>query len=117
MIAIESWQTALGKGEEVKYPYQAVLLLYGDKFSDVSQKLENATTVSALDQVVVDIEQLAKEFPPSFPNISELRFQTANKYLKFSDMLLKKRQSVSARNAMKKANELLQLVESGDFGG
>lgn len=117
VIAIESWQTALGKGEEVKYPYQAVLLLYGDKFSDVSQKLENATTVSALDQVVVDIEQLAKEFPPSFPNISELRFQTANKYLKFSDMLLKKRQSVSARNAMKKANELLQLVESGDFGG
>ncbi|HAS8399396.1 TPA: serine/threonine protein kinase [Vibrio vulnificus] len=117
VIAIDSWQKQPSNSDKVKYPSEAVIILYGDRLSEIYQNLEKAATVSALDQVVVDIEELAREFPMDIPNISDLRFQTANKYLKFSDMLLKKRQSVSARNAMKKANELLQQVDSTDFRG
>ncbi|HFQ5296030.1 TPA: serine/threonine-protein kinase [Vibrio vulnificus] len=117
VIAMEKWKQAEENGQQAVYPYDAAQVLYGHKFTSLHKKLENATTVNSLDQLVADIDNLAKDFPPNFPNISDLRFQTANKYLKFSDMLLRKRQSVSARNAMKKANELLQQVDSTDFRG
>ncbi|MDW2132663.1 hypothetical protein CGI85_10560, partial [Vibrio parahaemolyticus] len=64
-----------------------------------------------LDKLVKDVDKFSENFPVGFQDINDLRFQTADKYLQFSDILLNKRKTTSARRAMKKANDLMKQIE------
>ncbi|MBE3654092.1 hypothetical protein BOO92_11905 [Vibrio navarrensis] len=112
---MSAYLVARENGEELDYPQDAARVLYKNDFDGLYLRLEKASTTNNLDRLVVEIDKLASELPANFNDIAELRFQTANKYLQFSDILLKKRQANNARSAMKKANELLQQIDRGNL--
>ncbi|EMQ2877967.1 serine/threonine protein kinase [Vibrio navarrensis] len=112
---MSAYLVARENGEELDYPQDAARVLYKNDFDGLYLRLEKASTINNLDRLVVEIDKLASELPANFNDIAELRFQTANKYLQFSDILLKKRQANNARSAMKKANELLQQIDRGNL--
>ncbi|MDF4756143.1 serine/threonine protein kinase, partial [Vibrio parahaemolyticus] len=80
-------------------------------FENFYSRLEKARTTTHLDNLVKDVDLFSKNFPIGFQDVNDLRFKTADKYLRFSDILLNKRRTSSARRAMKKANELMKQIE------
>lgn len=112
VLEMKLYETAKDSTTPLAFPSDAARLLYQEEFEGLHYRLKQARTTVNLDKLVKDIDVFAENFPPGFQDINDLRFQTADKYLQFSDILLNKRKSKSARRAMKKANELLKRLES-----
>ncbi|EMB9228752.1 serine/threonine protein kinase [Vibrio harveyi] len=112
VLEMKLYETAKESSTPLPFPADAARLLYQEEFEGLHYRLNQARTTVNLDKLVKDIDAFSENFPPGFQDINDLRFQTADKYLQFSDILLNKRKSKSARRAMKKANELLKRVET-----
>lgn len=112
VLEMKLYETAKDSQSPLPFPADAARLLYQEEFEGLYYRLKQARTTVNLDKLVKDIDLFAENFPNGFQDINDLRFQTADKYLQFSDILLNKRKSKSARRAMKKANELLKRVET-----
>ncbi|YCO02241.1 serine/threonine-protein kinase [Vibrio sp. VNB-15] len=112
VLEMKLYETAKDSKNPLPFPADAARLLYQEEFEGLYYRLKQARTTVNLDKLVKDIDLFAENFPIGFQDINDLRFQTADKYLQFSDILLNKRKSKSARRAMKKANELLRRVET-----
>ncbi|CAH1526771.1 Non-specific serine/threonine protein kinase [Vibrio jasicida] len=112
VLEMKLFETAKDSQNPLPFPADAARLLYQEEFEGLYYRLKQARTTVNLDKLVKDIDLFSENFPTGFQDINDLRFQTADKYLQFSDILLNKRKSTSARRAMKKANELLRRIET-----
>ncbi|MDN3681071.1 serine/threonine-protein kinase [Vibrio tapetis subsp. quintayensis] len=110
--SLSHYHISIKKGKPIAYPHQAAKILYGEEVSLLTSSLEKAKTVRQLNELVSKIDQFSSKVPNDFQDLTTLRFDTANKYLEFSDILLKKRKASQARAAMKKANALLKQVDN-----
>ncbi|MGR5235974.1 serine/threonine-protein kinase [Vibrio alfacsensis] len=111
VLEMKLYESAKESDTPLEFPAEAARILFQEEFEGLHHRLKQAKTTVTLDRLVKDINQLSANFPSGFQDINDLRFQTADKYLQFSDILLNKRKSKSARRAMKKANELLKRAE------
>ncbi|MFB1074223.1 serine/threonine-protein kinase [Vibrio diabolicus] len=111
VLEMKLYETALDSNDPLPFPDEAARILFQEEFENFYYRLEKARTTTHLDNLVKDVDQFSKNFPIGFQDINDLRFKTADKYLRFSDILLNKRRTTSARRAMKKANELMRQVE------
>ncbi len=110
--ALSHYHVSLEKGTPVPYPHQAAKVLYSEEVDLLTTSLSKAKTVRQLNALVGKIDQFSQKVPSDFQDLTTLRFNTANRYLEFSDLLLKKRKASQARAAMKKANALLKQVDN-----
>ncbi|MCG3761976.1 serine/threonine protein kinase [Vibrio cincinnatiensis] len=108
---MSAYLTEQENGNVLDYPYAAARVLYKNELESLYRRIRNASTLNALDKLVIDIDKLATELPSDFSDISDLRFQASDKYLKLSDILLKNREAVNARRAIQKANALLRQID------
>lgn len=110
--SLSRYHVSLQDGKPIHYPHQAARVLYGEEVNLLTSSLAKAKTVKQLNTLVSKIDQFSNKVPNDFQDLTTLRFDTANKYLEFSDILLKKRKASQARAAMKKANALLKQVDN-----
>ncbi|WP_440887602.1 serine/threonine-protein kinase [Vibrio sp. WZ-1] len=113
ILEMKLYLQSLDSNTPLPFPAQAAKVLYKEDFDGLHFRLDKAKTTVHLDKLVDDLNLLSKRFPENFEDINAFKFQIANKYLHFSDILLNKRKSKSARRAMQKANALLQQTGQG----
>ncbi|WP_407833216.1 serine/threonine-protein kinase [Vibrio rotiferianus] len=111
ILEMKLYIQSLDSNTPLPFPTHAARILYKEDFDGLHFRLEKAKTTVHLDKLVDDLNVLSKRFPENFEDINALKFQIANKYLDFSDILLNKRKAKSARRAMQKANALMQQME------
>ncbi|HHY0434107.1 TPA: serine/threonine-protein kinase [Vibrio parahaemolyticus] len=111
VLEMKLYETAIDSSNPLPFPIDAARILYQDEFDGLYYRLKQARTTVHLDKLVKDVDKFSENFPVGFQDINDLRFQTADKYLQFSDILLNKRKTTSARRAMKKANDLMKQIE------
>jgi len=111
VLEMKLYETALDSNSPLPFPEDAARILFQEEFENFYSRLEKARTTTHLDNLVKDMDLFSKNFPIGFQDVNDLRFKTADKYLRFSDILLNKRRTSSARRAMKKANELMKQIE------
>ncbi|MBS9865609.1 serine/threonine protein kinase [Vibrio alginolyticus] len=111
VLEMKLYETALDSNSPLPFPEDAARILFQEEFENFYSRLEKARTTTHLDNLVKDVDLFSKNFPIGFQDVNDLRFKTADKYLRFSDILLNKRRTSSARRAMKKANELMKQIE------
>ncbi len=113
ILEMKLYDNALDSSNPLPFPEHAARTLFREEFEGLLYRLDQANTTSQLDKLVSDLNTFSENFPQGFQDINELRFQTADKYLQFSDILINKRKTTSARKAMQKANELMKQIEQG----
>lgn len=111
ILEMKLYDGAVNSSNPLTFPVNAARTLFQEEFDILHSRLEQAKTTTQLDRLVSDIEEFSDNFPLGFEDINDLRFKTADKYLKFSDILLNKRKASSARNAIQKANDLMRQIE------
>ncbi len=113
ILEMKLYDSAVNSNNPLAFPADAARTLFQEEFEGLRFRLNQAKTTSQLDRIVSDLNEFSQNFPLGFQDINELRFQTADRYLKFSDILLNNRKTTSARKAMKKANELMKQIDQG----
>lgn len=113
ILEMKLYDSAVNSNNPLSFPADAARTLFQEEFEGLHYRLNKASTTAQLDRLVNDLNEFSENFPEGFQDINELRFQTADKYLQLSDILLNKRKTTSARKAMKKANELMKQVDQG----
>lgn len=113
ILEMKLYDSAVNSSNPLSFPADAARTLFQEEFEGLHYRLKKASTTAQLDRLVNDLNEFSENFPKGFQDINELKFQTADKYLQFSDILLNKRKTASARKAMKKANEIMKQVEHG----
>ncbi len=113
ILEMKLYDSAVNSNNPLAFPEDAARTLYQEEFEGLHYRLNKAKTTSQLDKLVRDLNEFSENFPQGFQDINELRFQTADKYLHLSDILINKRKTTSARKAMQKANKLMKQIEQG----
>ncbi|USD67502.1 serine/threonine-protein kinase [Vibrio sp. SCSIO 43136] len=102
-----SYRQAIEDGIDAPFPTQAALQLYQSQFSELQQEIKRSTTVKKLDALTLDFDAIRQDFPAEFSYVSDTRHLIADKYLKFSDYLLKRKRTKRAQAVMKKAQKFM----------
>ncbi|WP_406610070.1 serine/threonine-protein kinase [Agarivorans sp. JK6] len=111
IAAMASYKQAIADEQEAEFPYQAAEVFYQNHFSQLQERINGLTRVKTLDKMAKEVDSMAKDLPNDFSHLVETRQTMANKYLRFSDYLLKKRRTKEAGAVMKKAQDLMTKVQ------
>ncbi|GDY25319.1 serine/threonine protein kinase [Agarivorans sp. Toyoura001] len=109
--AMAEYKQAIANEQEADFPYQAAEVFYQNHFAQMQERIDGLTRVKTLDKMAREVDVMAKELPNDFSHLVETRQSMANKYLRFSDYLLKKRRTKEASAVMKKAQDLMTKVQ------
>jgi serine/threonine protein kinase len=106
-----AYQTRLSEDGEASFPYAAAEHFYQAHFESITEQVTSSTQVTTLNGLESEVAALAKKLPYDFPYLVEAREAMANRYLYFSGILLNKHKTQAANTVMKKAQDLLTLVQ------
>lgn len=102
----------VAKGGTATYPVAAAEIFYGQQFDQWGRAISTATDSGKLEPVYRGITALDKSLPVSLPRLVELKNQLANRYLRMSDQLMERRAFTTAKELLKRINELMAAPQT-----
>ncbi|WP_394144951.1 serine/threonine-protein kinase [Vibrio atypicus] len=115
--AMAHYQKMLEDGGSPEFPYQAANIVYKPRFDALDKRAKNMLKVVSLDKFALEVDKLSEQVPNDFDLLIDLKQTMANKYLRFSEILLKKRKTRTANKTMIKAQELLSEIQQATLNG
>lgn len=106
-----AYRKAKANNREAVFPEESAKRLYQSRIEALHKRVKSANRITTLEKINRDLNQLAKELPDTFSLVVNTRQLIADKYLYFSDYLLKRKRTRRARVAMERARELMSLTQ------
>ncbi|MGP9800846.1 serine/threonine-protein kinase [Rheinheimera sp. NSM] len=110
--AMTDYSAAVAADGQATFPYQAAELFYRHSFNLLEQELANSTDVAGVDTVYDKLQHYNDLVPTDFVLHTAMRRKLADKYLSISGELLKTNQVRTAERLMRRANELMNSINS-----
>jgi serine/threonine protein kinase len=99
-------------GDEITFPYSAAEIFYQHSFNKLELALEQSVKISEIDAIYSQLKAFNTELPQDFSLHVAMRRKLADKYLAKSSELLKTNQVRTAERLMRRANELMNSLNS-----
>ncbi|MDP2713485.1 serine/threonine-protein kinase [Rheinheimera sp.] len=106
------YSAAVAADGQATFPYQAAEVFYQHSFDLLEQELANSTDVAGVDIVYDKLQHYNDLVPADFVLHTAMRRKLADKYLSISGELLKTNQVRTAERLMRRANELMNSINS-----
>ncbi|WP_404365767.1 protein kinase [Marinobacter sp.] len=106
--ALGQYQAAVLAGQQALFPVTAAEQLYGGRFQQWRDTIENAKNSRELNGVYQDMVRYQGQIPSDYKPFSSLREALADAYLARADSLLKQNRTAQAQPLLKRATSLIR---------
>lgn len=109
---VAKYREQIALGDKIAFPYSAAETFYQHSFNKLESALAQSEKISEIDAVYSQLKAFDLELPQDFSLHVAMRRKLADKYLSKSSELLKTNQIRTAERLMRRANELMNSLNS-----
>ncbi|XQW83490.1 serine/threonine-protein kinase [Thalassotalea piscium] len=107
---LAQYNDQINAGNEAKYPYSAAEVFYNATFTELNDKLSMIENAKELMKIDEEVSLLENKLPTDFSLLVAIKRKMASAYLNYGNIFLEKKSFKTAKQLIKRGNELYTLM-------